>query len=130
MIVPTSAGPAVAVAPTTELVQRLDWLRLSMLHRGLPVPAELDELADDARRALMLTRLGVSVSAAGHLVAPGQPAAAQWVPTAVMASLLGVSDRTVRRWCRSGLVPEAQRTPAGQWLVPASTRPPHDRNHR
>src|SRR5438093_1086560 len=34
-----------------------------------------------------------------------------------LAELQGCSERTIREWCKKGLIPEAYQTPGGQWRI-------------
>lgn len=52
----------------------------------------------------------------------GVDAAGRWLGTAEAADVLGVSEKTVRRWCGDGRFPSARKTSGdtGEWRIPAA----------
>ncbi len=40
-----------------------------------------------------------------------------WGSVAGLAKLQGCSQRTMREWCKKGLIPEAYQTPGGHWRI-------------
>src|SRR6266513_2407133 len=40
-----------------------------------------------------------------------------WGSLAGLAKLQGCSERTIREWCKQGLIPEAYRTSGGHWRI-------------
>jgi excisionase family DNA binding protein len=52
----------------------------------------------------------------------GLETAGRWLDTAEAADVLGVSEKTVRRWCGDGRFPSARKTSGdtGEWRIPAA----------
>lgn len=58
------------------------------------------------------------LSGSGQPIAPGRnhiEKSATWMTTSDVAALVGVDDRTVRRWARKKRIPAAR--PGRQWLI-------------
>lgn len=50
----------------------------------------------------------------------GLETAGRWLDTGEAADVLGVSSKTVRKWCAAGRFPSARKTSAdGEWRIPA-----------
>lgn len=50
----------------------------------------------------------------------GLETAGRWLDTAEAADVLGVSPKTIRKWCAAGRFPSVRKTSAdGEWRIPA-----------
>lgn len=52
----------------------------------------------------------------------GVEVAGRWLDTAEAGEVLGVSEKTIRRWCSDGRFPNARKTSGdtGEWRIPAA----------
>lgn len=52
----------------------------------------------------------------------GVEIAGRWLDTAEAGEVLGVSEKTIRRWCSDGRFPSARKTSGdtGEWRIPAA----------
>lgn len=70
----------------------------------------------DTRAAEILTSAATELEAAIATAQDGN----RLVSVREFAELRGVRPATVRKWCKRGLVPNATKTAAGDWVLPLS----------
>jgi hypothetical protein len=87
---------------------------------GSPITA----IREDLLTLIEAENPGRSVEARGSHDRSPAPPSVSYVPLRAFASLIGKSEKTVRRWLRDGLLDGARRLPRrGGWIVPVNATP-------
>ncbi len=103
-----------AVARLLLVAASVERVYLAQLHRARApeIDPDFEELVEVTKSTARLTRL----SAGGQELRAVERDGAEYVSTSIAARVLGVTDRTVRRWATEGRL-DAKTNNRGDWQV-------------